>query len=267
MKHRLLSEVIRVSWITRIINGNPDEYVHAKLMKYGIGSHPGPRAKITFSKPSIKFKADLDQEQPFLEAYVLGAPSGQHKVKGMIITYTDRTNDFAKLTMPLTWSKSKGKGTPIFKAKVNESAPLEDIKALFSVDDPTTFYFLSINPRDGSKPWKVVTKTSFPKGGPAEEDEETDAKDPVFSKGALGNTEKTYEYIIETYLPDVRDKIGPKTKDVWIKNNFEIIDIKPPDDPKLSFSEKRRLAKKKGKLLREVIIDGESHVVEYDFIA
>lgn len=267
MKHRMLLEVIRVSWISKIIKGTSDEFVHAKLMKYGIGSHPGPRAKITFSKPTIKFKADLDQEQSFLEAYMLGAPSGQHKVTGMIITYTDRTNDFAKLTMPLSWSKSKGKGTPIFKAKVNESAPLDDIKALFNMNDPTTFYFLSINPRDGTKPWKVATKTSFPKGGPAEEDEDTESKDPVFATGALGNTTDMYEFIIDTYLPDVRDKVGPKTKDVWIKNNFEILDIKPPDDPKLSFSEKRRLAKKKGKLIREVIIDGESHIMEYNFVA
>ena len=64
----MLSEVIRVSWITKIVKGNPDEFVHAKLVKYGIGSHPGPRARITFTKPSIKFKADLDQEQAFLEA-------------------------------------------------------------------------------------------------------------------------------------------------------------------------------------------------------
>ena len=185
----------------------------------------------------------------------------------MIITYSDRIAEFDKLTMPLSWTKSKGKGASVFKAKINESAPLADIKALFDVDDPTTFYLLSLNPRDGTKPWKVATKTSFPKGGPSEEDDESSAKDPVFSKGALGNTPKTYEHILNTYLPDIRDKIGPKTKDVWVKNNFEILDIKIPDDPKMSFAEKRRLAKKKGKLIREVIIDGESHVMEYDFIA
>lgn len=256
-----------MSWVSKIINGTPDEFVHAKLVKYGIGSHPGPRARITFSKPTIKFKADLDQEKYFLEAYMLGAPPGQHKVKGMIITYTDRTTEFEKLTMPLSWTVSKGKGSPVYKAKVDESAPLADIKALFDVDDPTTFYLLSLNPRDGSKPWKITTKTSFPKGGPAEENEDSGSKDPVFSKGSLGNTPKTFEHILDSYLPDVRDKIGSKSKDVWVKNNFEIFDIKIPDDPKLSFAEKRKLAKKKGKLIREVIIDGESHLMEYDFIA
>ena len=121
-----------MSWVSKIIKGTPDEFVHAKLVKYGLGSHPGPRARITLSKPSIKFKADLDQEKAFLKCYVLGAPHGQHKIKGTIITYSDRRSEFGKLMMPISWDKSKGKGTPVFKAKVDESAPLEDIKALFS---------------------------------------------------------------------------------------------------------------------------------------
>lgn len=260
-------EVTRVSWISKIIKGTPDEFVHAKLVKYGLGTHPGPRARITLSKPSIKFKADIDQEKDFLKGYVLGSPSGQHKVKGLIVTYTDRTDEFGKLMMPLSWSKSKGQGASVYKAKVDESAPLNDIKALFEVDDPTTFYFLSLNPKDGTKPWKIQTKTSFPKGGPAEEDEESEGKDPVFAKGALGNTPETYEYLLDAYLPDLRDKIGPKTKDIWIRNSFEISEIQIPEDPKLSFTEKRRLAKKRGKLIRDVSIDGESFKTEYEFLA
>jgi len=262
----MLFEVTRVSWVSKIINGTPDDFVKAKLVKYGLGSHPGPRVRISLSKTSIKIKSDLDLEKSFLKAYLLGAPSGQHKVKGMIITYSDRTEDFGKLVMPLSWNQSKGKGAPVFKSKVNESAPLEDIKALFDCDDPTTFYLLSINPRDGTKPWKIATKTSFPKGGPKEEEEDGDTKDPVFSKGAIGNTPETLEFVLDAYLTDLKDKIGPKTKDIWIRNNFEILGIKPPEDPKLSFDEKRRLARKKCKLIREVTIDGVDYVNEYPFI-
>ena len=256
-----------MSWIAKIINGNPDEYTHAKLMKYGIGNHPGPRAKLTISKNSIKFKADLDQEKDILRGYLIGAPSGSHKVKGIIITYDDREDEYSQLNMPLTWKKSKGKGAPVFKANVNEVAPIEDIKALFEVDDPTTFYLLSLNPRDGTKPWKVTTKTSFPKGGPSGDEEEEDEKDPVFTKGALGNTPEVYEYILDIFLPDVRDKIGDKTKSIMVRNNITIEDIEIPDDPNMRFSEKRRLAKKRGKLTRVVTIDGANHTLEYDFLA
>ncbi|MFW9808614.1 MAG: hypothetical protein ACFFE6_04445 [Candidatus Thorarchaeota archaeon] len=256
-----------MSWIAKIIDGNPDDHTHAKLVKYGIGEHPGPRTKLTISKPSIKFKADLDQEKDLLKGYLLGAPEGSHKVKGQIITYTDLTKEYGSLMMPLDWKKSKGKGTPVFKAKVDEVAPLKDIKALFELDDPTTFYLLSINPRDGSKPWKVATKTSFPKGGPKEEDEEKGEKDPVFTKGALGNIPEVLEFILDTYLPEVKDKIGPKTKNITIRNNIDIMDIEIPDDPSLSFSEKRRLAKKRGKLFRSISIDEAEYSFEYDFLA
>jgi len=256
-----------MSWVAKIIDGNPDEFSHARLVKYGIGTHPGPRTKLTISKTSIKFKADLDQEKDILRGYLLGAPSGSHKVKGIIITYSDRQDEYGQLNMPLTWKRSKGKGTPIFKTKVDEVAPLKDIKALFEVDDPTTFYLLSLNPRDGTKPWKVTTKTSFPKGGPKGEEEEGDEKDPVFTKGALGNTPEIIKYMLDTFVPDFKDKIGPKTKNIMIRNNIVIEDIEIPDDPSLSFSEKRRLAKKRGRLIRSVTIDGEDYTQEYDFLA
>jgi len=256
-----------MSWVAKIIEGNPDEFSHARLVKYGIGSHPGPRTKLTLSKPSIKFKADLDQEKTILKGYLLGAPEGSHKVKGMLITYSDRTEEFGKLNMPITWKKSKGKGAPVFKAKLDEVAPLADIKALLEIDDPTTFYLLSLNPRDGTKPWKVTTKTSFPKGGPKEEEEDADEKDPVFTKGALGNTPEVREFILDTYLPDFKDKLTEKSKNVTIRNNIVIEDIEIPDDPSLSFSEKRRLAKKRGKLIRSITIDGKDFTLEYEFLA
>ena len=255
-----------MSWVAKIINGNADEFTHAKLVKYGIGTHPGPRIKLSLSKTSIKFKADLDQEKDLIRGYLLGAPRGSHKVKGTIITYTNRKDEYAQLNMPLTWSQSKGKGTPVYKTKVDEVAPIEDIKALFDMDDPTTFYLLSINPREGTKPWKISTKTSFPKGGPKGDEEGSDEKDPVFTKGSLGNTDEVLQYIIDTYMPDFRDKVGSKTKKITIRNNFVIENIQIPKDSTLSFSEKRRLAKKLGKLVRLVTIDGTDYTHEYDFI-
>ena len=75
------------------------------------------------------------------------------------------------------------------------------------------------------------------------------------------------EYILDACLPDHKDKVGPKTKDIWIRNNFEILGIKPPEDTKLSFDEKRRLARKKCKLTREITIDGVDYTEVYDFIS
>jgi hypothetical protein len=257
-----------MNWLAKIIAGTADEYSHAKLVKYGIGTHPGPRAKVALSKNRITFKADLDYEKIFTHAYVKGAPEGSHKIKGIVRSYTDRIAEFDQIMMPLSWKRSKGKLASIYNAKLDEVAPLEHIRDLISVDGPTTFFLVSLTPRDGTKPWKVTTKTSFPKGGaPGGDDEKEGAKqkDPVFTKGALGNTPEILDYVIAEVLPDLKDQVGPKNKKISVSNTIVIEDIVPPDDPSLSFSEKRKLAKKRGKIIRKVTIDDVEHVNEVDF--
>lgn len=259
-----------MNWLAKIIAGNADEYSKAKLVKYGIGTHPGPRAKIALSKGRITFKADLDFEKVFTRAYVKGAPEGSHKIKGIVRSYTDRIAEFDQIMMPLSWKRSKGKLASIYNAKLDEVAPLEHIRDLINVDGPTTFFLVSLNPRDGTKPWKVATKTSFPKGGaPGEDDDEEEGskeKDPVFTKGALANTPEILDYVLGEVIPDLKEKVGPNCKKLSVVNTIVIEDIIPPDDPGLSFAEKRKLAKKRGKIIRKITIDDEEHVNEVDFL-
>ncbi len=258
-----------MNWLAKIIAGTADEYSHAKLVKYGIGKHPGPRAKITLSKGRIAFKADLDYEKVFTRAYLKGAPEGSHKIKGIVRSYTDRIAEFDTIMMPLSWKRSKGKMASIFNAKLDEVAPIEHIRDLLKVDDPTTFFLVSLNPRDGTKPWKITTKTSFPKGGGGRNDDDKEEgkkeKDPVFTKGAIANTPELLDYVVDEVLPDLKDKVSPNSKKISVANTIVIEDIVPPDDPNLSFSEKRKLAKKRGKIIRKVTVDDVEHINEVDF--
>lgn len=265
MEYGCFFELRKMSWCAKIINGKSDEYVHSKLLKYGIGEHPGPRAFLKFSKARITFKADLDMEKVFIKAYLVGVPEGIHKIKGTVVTYMDRREETSKLTMPIMWKVSKGKGATTYKAKLNEAAPLGDIKGLVALDDPTTFFLISVNPKASGSPWKVTTKTSFPKGGPS--DDEEAEKDPVFCKGALENSDAVANYLSAELFPDIADKIGPKTKSVNIRQTIFIEDIEIPDDASLSFKEKRKLAKKKGRLVRKISIDDEEYEKEYQFLA
>ena len=89
-----------MSWISKLVTGNPDEFSHAKLVKYGIGEHPGPRAFLKISKNSITFKADIDMEKIFIRGYVKGVPEGSQKIKGLIVSYNDRRDELSNMTMP-----------------------------------------------------------------------------------------------------------------------------------------------------------------------
>jgi hypothetical protein len=254
-----------MNWIAKIIEGTPDEFVHAKFMKYGIGEHPGPRVQLAFSKGKISFKADLDLEKIFLKGYLSTAPKGSHKVSGLIESYTDRQEEFDKLRMPISWKKSKKKGATTYKAKLKEVAPLEDIREIVEKDGPTTFFLLSMSPRDGSKPWKIKTKTSFPKAPKGGEDEEVKA--PNFVTGAIANTPVSFEFILNEVLPDLKDQVTHHTKKIMIRNDIIIEDIEIPEDSNLSFKEKRKLAKKRGKLIRKISIDKAEKELEYSFYA
>lgn len=255
-----------MNWIAKIIDGVPDEFVHAKLVKYGMGTYPGPRIILAISKNKISFKADLDLEKIFLKGYIATAPKGSHKVSGLIESYTDCQDEFAKLHMPISWKIAKKKGATTYKAKLKEIAPLEDISEIVENDGPTIFFLLSMSPRDGSKPWKIITKTSYPKAPKSGEDDEKE-KPPVFVKGAFANNPESFEYIVNETLKDFKDQVTEKTKKVQIRHEIVIEDIEIPEDDSLSFSQKRKLAKKRGKLIRNVTIDGEENQKEYPFFA
>ncbi len=252
-----------MNWIAKIVNGSPDEHVKAKLMKYGIGLHLGPRVILRITGKSLNFKSDLDLEKIFIRSYLQGAPAGKHKVKGLLVSYSDRVDAFDQLAMPLSWKKSGGKGTKVFKCKLSEVAPLEHIQELLEQDGPTTFFLLTMSPSDGTKPWKITTKTSFPKQGQDVDEEELKA--PTFCKGALENNPEVYSYLISEILSGFDGEIPEKIKKMEITHVLDIQDIKIPDDPSLSFSEKRRLAKKIGILKRTVSIDGQEYTSEHDF--
>jgi hypothetical protein len=165
--------------------------------------------------------------------------------------------------MPLSWKKSSGKGAKVFKCKLSEVAPLEHIQELVEKDGPTTFFLLTMSPSDGTKPWKITTKTSFPKQG--KDADEEDLKAPTFCKGALENNPEVYSELMSEILSGFGGEIPPKTKKLEITHVIDIKDIVIPEDPSLSFSEKRKLAKKVGVLTRTVSIDGEEYKSEHDF--
>jgi hypothetical protein len=121
-----------------------------------------------------------------------------------------------------------------------------------------------MSPRDGSKPWKIKTKKSYPKA-PKGGDDDDKEKAPNFVVGALANTPETFEYLIKATLPDLKDQVTPKTKKIMLRHEIMIEDIEIPKDPNLSFKEKRKLAKKRGKLIRKITIDKEEHELEYSF--
>ncbi len=264
-----------MDWIAKIITGTPDEFVHAKMVKYGIGEHTGPRMKLSLTQSKVNIKADLDLEKVLARIYISCIKEGRHRVTGNIIRYTEPPPQPRGVQVPLDWSKVKGAGATIFKARLDEVIPGEYLSGLLEYDSPTTFFLLSLTPLDSASGSKVTIKSSFPKGGAAgavdEEDTEEAAaegmKDPTFAKATFDRTSEVDDLIMREILPDVRQYVGPKTKKIEIYHTIVIDNIEIPDDPRLSISDKRRLAKKTGRLTRRVVVDDKEYVFTYPFKA
>ncbi len=250
-----------MNWITKMVKGNPDEFAHAQLVKYGLGTHPGPRAELRFTSKKIWFKGDLGTEKIFLRAYLKGVPEGSQKVNGYIVTYEDRQEDFDQITAPLIFKEKSGKTATTYKASFKEVVPLSHLKELMEVDGPTTFFMLSIKPKSGEKAWKIDIKKRFPKGRKRTDDE----KAPNFVKGSLKHLPELREHLIEQLFPEMKDEIPEDVGKIELDTDLVIEDIEIPKDPDMSFAEKRKTAKKSGKLIRTVTIDGEDYEFETEF--
>ncbi len=262
-----------MDWVAKIIKGMPDESVHAKMIKYGVGEHVGPRMKLSFTSSKITIKADLDLERVLTQAYISCTKSGRHRVTGNIFSYAEPRPQPKGVQVPLDWSKTGGAGPSIFKARLDEVMPADHLPGLLEYDSPTTFYFLSFAPADDAAGGsKVTIKPNFPKGGvggtadvDASEEDEGDSKDPTFAKATFSRTPEIESFIMQEILPDVKEHLTPKSKNILIRHTIAIENIEIPEDPSLSFSEKRRLAKKIGRLVRRVTIDDKEYVFTYPF--
>jgi len=250
-----------MNWITKMVQGNPDEFAHAQLVKYGLGTHPGSRAQLRFTSKKIWFKGDLGTEKIFLKAYLMGVPEGSQKVNGYVVTYDDRREDFDQITAPLIFNETSGKTATKYKASFKEVVPLAHLKELMEVDGPTTFFMLSIKPKDDGNPFKIDIKKRFPKGRKRTDDE----KAPNFVKGSLEHTSELRDYLLEELFPEMAEEIPDDVGKAELDMDIVIEDIEIPKDPDMSFAEKRKTAKKSGKLVRTITVDGEDHTFETEF--
>lgn len=252
-----------MNWIQKIIEDKADEFCHARFLKYGIGTHPGPRVKLRFTSNRVSFYADLGFEAIFLRGYLAGTPEGNHKASGKVVTYEDRRDEYEEIQMPLTWKKSGGKRATTYNADVKGSIPGEDLRELIEIRSPTTFFLLSMSPKSGGKPWKLTIKKSFPKGRTS--DDEEDEKNPSFVKGAMDRNDQAMEFVVSEILPDFRELITEDVKNVYLHQDIVIEDIEIPKEKGLSFTELRKRAKKKGRLVRRLDVDGNEYQKEYSF--
>lgn len=224
-------------YIKDIVENNVTEHAHNKFLRYSKGNFVGPLMKIKFGKSDVKVYGSFHfvDELLILVAEYLG--SKVVHVKGSLVWNSDLTPELAKLgIMYSKVTKSRG----IFKYVLENDVNIKDFVEYMGK------YNVLVSIKDDVS---LVTKSSFPKPNKEFTNDFCKAVFPAsFAKRILE------EFAFETKeLP----------KEVVIEHRILIDDIELPDVE--SFEEARRLAKRKGTLIRKVIVDGTETVTEFKF--
>lgn len=245
-------------FITRIIQGDVDEFVHLKFSRYGRGTFPGPAIQLDIRKNKLVMSASFLYED-FAGAFLAHfLPSGKHfKVGGNIFAYQDLSPELSNIVPSISMKKDKN----FYKATLQTELSSEKIKELYSLLGERCYILISIKPHQGMFP-KLQIKKSIPKLTDQIIELKTD-----FCKVTLQSDEEVLKVFIEEALPDFQEKTKFPFKSLSLKNQIVITDIILPEDWRsMSSREVRLKSKRKGKIVRVLTINGETLKSEHNFL-
>jgi len=235
-----------------------DEFTHLIFSRYGRGTFPGPALQLKIQKNKITINASFFYED-FTGAFLAHfLPNNkQFKLTGNIFSYRDLSSELSDIIPSVSMKKSKN----LYKATLQLELPSGKIKRLYSLLGGKCYILVSIKPLRGTLP-KLQTKKSIPKLTDQIIELKTD-----FCKAILPNNEETLEVFIEEVLPDFREEIKISFKNLDLKNQIVVTDIILPENWRSMPSREVRLkSKRKGKIVRTLMVDGETLKSEHDFL-
>lgn len=222
-----------MNFIKKIFEGDVDESVHKQFVRFGKGDY-SRRAILSYWKTKkIKIKSSFE----FANDLVLSvADLGEVSFKGDI---------WSREEISFLEGGVKKSGKWIYNVRDLKSSDVKDL-------EKEVYYFLLDGEGEGIK---LKIKKKLPKPGKNE-----DKFDNKFCQLEL---DPKYENQIKSdFFWDI-----PEFKKVSINHTFSIKEIVMPQTDEKDFSIIREMAKRKGKIIRKAVIDGEEKISEIDFEA
>ena len=236
-----------MNFIKKIFNKQIDEKVHNQFTKFGPGTFEN-RAIIDLSVTSkgiVKMKTSPEFTNELVE-FLANTITGSIPVKGLIFASRDLTEE-----SPIEFTQIKnamGIKKHIVDANLTKEQILKACKK---------FPFNSINLSFETSYGKLKIKEKAPKSGKSGKGD----SNPKADYCVLTNSDKS---ILGDYLFDVKEPF----KKAFIKHTIHIDEIIVPEEYKNDFAKARLMAKRKGKIVRSIVIDkndNEEIVEKSDF--
>lgn len=232
-----------MNFVKKVVEGNIDENVHKQFTRFGKGKYRGRFLLSVWKTKKIKIKSSFEFANDLV---ALCSEFGSCKVSGIIMS-KETLSDIMKEKNIEGYSESK-KGGLYYQTNIPNQELSED--QLKSLEENSYFTLLDLEATD----FKLKIKKKLPK--PGKNEKKVDGK---FCQ--LEVDEKFYSKIKEDLFWDVSD-----AKKINIKHEVIIEEIIMPEGEK-DFAKIREIAKRKGKIIREVEIDEQTIKKEYNFEA
>jgi hypothetical protein len=230
-----------MNFIKKVFEKNIDGATHLQFQKFGKGEFID-RAIIEVKKTgkgySLKTSSEFSNGLVKDIAEKLGI--GKTKVTGAIVS----TND---LTEKLDF-KEKKQFQGVKKYLIDKEMSGKEIIELIN-EFPKTFFALSFE----FKNYKLKIKPKAPKSAKAKN------KDGGTPKADFCSLKTSDEALIKSFVFE-RENF----KEVKINHTFFIDEIIMPESEK-DYAKIREMAKRKGRIVRKAVIDGEETIKEFDF--
>ena len=234
-----------MNFIRKIAEKKRDEWVHIQFTRYGPGTYDNKAlVKIKQGKSSLTIKTGFEFAGELAYGLAATIPVGKKvRVKGGIIT----TKNLDKETgLPIA-GKKQFAGVKTFL--LDSDMGCEEIQALYKTM-LGTLVFLSFTTSAGS----IVTKVKNPKSSKSSADKEDEELKIDFC------TFKTKDIEI---VKDFAFDFPSKFLEAVITHTFIIDKVDVPKEMTNDFAKARLMALRKGKLIRQITVDGKQIHKEY----
>lgn len=225
-------------FIRKIFQNKQDNSVHRHFIRFGKGNY-GMRAvmNVAKQKDKIKISSTFEYANDLVE-FILSILNSV-KVSGIILSKTEVPG--------LTGRKKSG----LFNYEIDREMKKEELKKILG-----SCYFVLLD--CSMSGIELKTKKKLPKPGKGSEGKINDK----FCVMTLEN--KYFQKFHEEFLFDIPSEF----KKARIEHTYDIRDIVIPDELKKSndFAKMREEAKRKGKLIRKIIIDKKKKISEKEMI-
>ncbi len=235
-----------MNFMQQIFKGAVDEKTHKKFIKYGKGEFPGPVLEIKKQGKSIKVKGSFDYSD-VLGRLIAGNSSMRFNVSGKILSLSSLDSELSGLNIEVPKTAKKGK-LKVYPVKTDADSGI--LKKLYDLD---AYVLLTLSPVEKSVV-SMKSKASPPKPG--------DAVDEGFCSAAFDIS------MLKSVMDEICFDLDVKEfKTINISHTYIINEMIIPEEFKNNPVEIRVQAKRKGKIIRNINVDGSETIKEGELLA